>query len=186
MLETLTQGFTAARERLSGVRELSDENVAEALRDVRMSLLEADVDLSVVRDFLDRVKQRALGEKVDTRVRDATGRMVRVTPGQHFVKACHEELVALIDSCFAASCADACRSPFEAFFAADATAAGLRDACLAKAKACPLDLYSWRCDDLGGIAEDRRADLQACLELPCGDVGASACFAKVYPCVLGT
>jgi signal recognition particle subunit SRP54 len=71
MLETLTQGFTAARERLSGVRELAEDNVAEALRDVRMSLLEADVDLSVVRDFLERVKERALGEKVDTRVRDA-------------------------------------------------------------------------------------------------------------------
>ena len=96
MLETLTQGFTAARERLSGVRELSEENVADALRDVRMSLLEADVDLSVVRDFLERVKTRALGEKVDTRVRNAMGQMVRVTPGQHFVKACHEELVALM------------------------------------------------------------------------------------------
>ena len=96
MLETLTQGFTAARERLSGVRELGEDNVAEALRDVRMSLLEADVDLSVVRDFLERVKQRALGAKVDTRVRDALGNMVRVTPGQHFVKACHAELVALM------------------------------------------------------------------------------------------
>jgi len=96
MLETLTQGFTAARERLSGVRELAEANVAEALRDVRMSLLEADVDLSVVRDFLDRVKERALGAKVDTRVRDATGSWVRVTPGQHFVKACHDELVALM------------------------------------------------------------------------------------------
>jgi signal recognition particle subunit SRP54 len=96
MLETLTQGFSAARERLSGVRELSEENVADALRDVRMSLLEADVDLTVVRDFLERVKTRALGEKVDTRVRNAMGQMVRVTPGQHFVKACHEELVALM------------------------------------------------------------------------------------------
>jgi signal recognition particle subunit SRP54 len=96
MLETLTQGFTAARERLSGVRELAEDNVADALRDVRISLLEADVDLSVVRDFLERVKVRALGAKVDTRVRDAAGNMVRVTPGQHFVKACHEELVALM------------------------------------------------------------------------------------------
>jgi signal recognition particle subunit SRP54 len=96
MLETLTQGFTAARERLSGVRELAEDNVAEALRDVRMSLLEADVDLSVVRDFLERVKERALGAKVDTRVRDAAGNLVRVTPSQHFVKACHEELVALM------------------------------------------------------------------------------------------
>jgi signal recognition particle subunit SRP54 len=96
VLETLTKGFEAARERLSGVRALSEENVAEALRDVRMSLLEADVDLGVVRDFLERVKQDVLGEKVDTRVRDAAGRVVRASPGQHFVKACHDELVALM------------------------------------------------------------------------------------------
>ena len=96
MLETLTQGFTAAREKLSGVRELTEESVAESLRDVRMSLLEADVDLSVVRDFLDRVKQRALGEKVATRVRDAQGRLRKANPGQHFVKICEEELVSLM------------------------------------------------------------------------------------------
>jgi signal recognition particle subunit SRP54 len=96
MLETLTRGFTAARERLSGVRELSAENVDQSLRDVRMSLLEADVDLAVVRDFLARVKERALGEKVATRVRDASGRTIRVTPGQHFVKICEEELAALM------------------------------------------------------------------------------------------
>ena len=96
MLETLTKGFGAARERLSGVRALSEENVAEALRDVRMSLLEADVDLGVVRDFLERVKQDVLGDKVETRVRDAAGRVVRASPGQHFVKACHDELVALM------------------------------------------------------------------------------------------
>ncbi|HVH17539.1 MAG TPA: signal recognition particle protein [Myxococcota bacterium] len=92
----MTKGFGAARERLSGVRELSEENVSEALRDVRMSLLEADVDLSVVRDFLERVKQNALGSQVETRVRDAAGRVMRVSPGQHFVKACHDELVALM------------------------------------------------------------------------------------------
>jgi signal recognition particle subunit SRP54 len=96
MLETLTRGFEAAREKLSGVRQLTEENVEESLRDVRMSLLEADVDLPLVRDFLGRVKERALGEKVATRVRDASGRQVRVTPGQHFVKACEEELTALM------------------------------------------------------------------------------------------
>jgi signal recognition particle subunit SRP54 len=96
VLETLTKGFAAARERVSGVRALTDENVAEALRDVRMSLLEADVDLAVVRDFLARVKDRVLGEKVETRVRDASGRVVRASPGQHFVKACYDELVALM------------------------------------------------------------------------------------------
>jgi len=96
MLEMLTRGFTAARERLRGVRELSEENIDQALRDVRTSLLEADVDLTVVKGFLARVKERALGEKVETRVEDASGRQLRVTPGQHFIATCEEELCALM------------------------------------------------------------------------------------------
>ena len=96
MLETLTQGFTAARERLAGVRELSEENIDEALRDVRMSLLEADVDFAVVKDFLARVKQKSLGVRVGTRTRDASGRSIHVTPGQHFVRSCEEELTELM------------------------------------------------------------------------------------------
>jgi signal recognition particle subunit SRP54 len=96
MLESLTQGFTAARERLSGVRELTPENIDESLREVRRSLLEADVDLGIVRGFLERVKERALGTKVETRVRSAAGQLLRVGPGQHFVKACQDELTALM------------------------------------------------------------------------------------------
>ncbi len=96
MLETLSRGFAAARERLAGIRQLTDENVEQALREVRASLLEADVDLGVARDFLARVKQRSLGSEVETRVRDASGRTLRATPGQHFVKACEEELAALM------------------------------------------------------------------------------------------
>jgi signal recognition particle subunit SRP54 len=96
MLETLTRGFSAARERLQGVRELNADNLDEALRNVRTSLLEADVDLQVVKDFLARVKQRALGEKVRTRTRDASGRALRVTPGQHFVAICEQELSSLM------------------------------------------------------------------------------------------
>jgi signal recognition particle subunit SRP54 len=64
MLETLTKGFTAAREKLAGVKELTEENIDQSLRDVRMSLLEADVDLTVVKNFLATVKERTLGEKV--------------------------------------------------------------------------------------------------------------------------
>ncbi len=96
VLETLTQGFKNARERLGGVRELTEENIEDSLRDVRMSLLEADVDFAVVRDFLAKVKERALGEKVGTRARDAQGRQVRVTPGQHFVATCEQELTQLM------------------------------------------------------------------------------------------
>ena len=87
MHETQTRGFTAARERLQGVRELSDENVDAALREVRGSLLEADVDLAVVKDFLGRVKQRALGENVPTRIRDNSGRQLRLTPLMMVIQA---------------------------------------------------------------------------------------------------
>ncbi|MDX1649441.1 MAG: signal recognition particle receptor subunit alpha, partial [Myxococcota bacterium] len=96
MLETLTRGFKTARERLSGVTTLTEENVDEALREVRASLLEADVDFQVVKDFLRRVKERALGGKVETRVRDAQGQLRRVGPGEHFVAICQEELTELM------------------------------------------------------------------------------------------
>ena len=96
MLETVTRGFQSATERLRGVRELSEENIDSALRDVRMSLLEADVDLDVVRDFLARVKQATLGARVQTRARDSSGRRLRISPDQHFVRICEKELVALM------------------------------------------------------------------------------------------
>ncbi|MDJ0785488.1 MAG: signal recognition particle protein [Myxococcota bacterium] len=96
MLETLSSGFKNARERLQGVRELTEDNVADALKDVRASLLEADVDFGVVKDFIARVKGRALGGKVETRVKNAQGQTVRITPGQAFVKVCEEELVELM------------------------------------------------------------------------------------------
>ena len=96
MLETVTQGFKNATDRLKGVRELNEDSIDEALRDVRMSLLEADVDLSVTRSFLARVKERSLGEKVQTKVKDRTGRKIKVTPGQHFIKICEEELTQLM------------------------------------------------------------------------------------------
>ena len=96
MLETLSAGFRRARERLAGVQALSDANLEEALADVRRSLLEADVDYGVVQDFLARVREKSLGARVETKVRDAAGRVHRVTPGQHFVAACEQELVALM------------------------------------------------------------------------------------------
>jgi len=96
LLETVSQGFQSAFERLRGVKELDPDNIDEALRDVRSSLLEADVDFEVVRDFLARVKQRAVGRKVETRARDSSGRRLRVSPGQQFVKICQKELVELM------------------------------------------------------------------------------------------
>ncbi len=96
VLETVSQGFKNATDRLKGVRQLTEESIDEALRDVRMSLLEADVDLKVTRSFLERVKTRSLGEKVKTRVKDRSGRKLKVSPGQHFVKICEEELIELM------------------------------------------------------------------------------------------
>ena len=62
MLETLTRGFRSAKQRLSGVAELTDDVIDEALRDVRMSLLEADVEFNVTKSFLERVREKARGE----------------------------------------------------------------------------------------------------------------------------
>ncbi|MCP4004407.1 MAG: signal recognition particle protein, partial [bacterium] len=93
MLETLTKGFRSARDRFRGVTDLTEENIAEALGDVRLSLLEADVDLGIVRDFLARVKERAIGENVKLRTR---GGQMKVTPSDHFTKACYEELIELM------------------------------------------------------------------------------------------
>ncbi len=96
MLETITEGFKSATERLQGIRELDEENIEESLGDVRRSLLEADVDFKVAKAFLNTVKERALGEKVKTRVKARGGRKIKVTTGQHFVSICEEELVNLM------------------------------------------------------------------------------------------
>jgi signal recognition particle subunit SRP54 len=57
MFDALSKGFRAAKNRLSGVTELTSENIDQALRDVRLSLLEADVELNVVKRFLATVKE---------------------------------------------------------------------------------------------------------------------------------
>jgi signal recognition particle subunit SRP54 len=106
MLETLSKGFRAARERLTGVAELNEDNIESALRDVRMALLEADVALPVVRQFLQRVKDKAIGQVVSLRAKaempvegkpgDKTMRAMEVSPEYHFIRICQEELTALM------------------------------------------------------------------------------------------
>ncbi len=95
MFETLTKGFRNARNRLSGVTELTEENIDQALRDVRLSLLEADVELGVTKDFLARVKEKAIGQVVETSVK-AKGRRVKVGPAEQFVKICQDELESMM------------------------------------------------------------------------------------------
>jgi signal recognition particle subunit SRP54 len=95
MLDVLSKGFRAARMKLQGKAELSESNISDALRDVRVSLLEADVEFGVVKAFLARVKERALGEVVKTKAKKGPHGMT-LTPGDHFVKICHDELVGLM------------------------------------------------------------------------------------------
>jgi signal recognition particle subunit SRP54 len=95
VLETVSKGFRAARNKLQGRSEITPEVVDEALRDIRVSLLEADVSFEVVKRFVARVREKAIGEVVDTKVQTAKG-LMRVTPQDHFVKICHDELEALM------------------------------------------------------------------------------------------
>ncbi|MCB9759181.1 MAG: signal recognition particle protein [Alphaproteobacteria bacterium] len=95
MLETLTKGFRNARLKLQGRVELSEENISDALREVRVSLLEADVELGVVKAFLNRVKERSVGEVVAVKSKRGPKGM-QLSPGDHFIKICNDELVALM------------------------------------------------------------------------------------------
>src|SRR5689334_12455280 len=96
VFEALTKGFREAQNRLAGLTELNEKNVQAALKEVRLSLLEADVELGVVKRFLATVEEKALGQTVQTRVRHG-GETHRVTAGDQFVRICHDELVAMMD-----------------------------------------------------------------------------------------
>ncbi len=96
MLETVSKGFRSAKNRLAGKSEITQELVDESLRDIRVSLLEADVAFDVVKKFVARVREKAIGEVVQTTVTDKEGKKVKVSPGDHFVKICHDELEALM------------------------------------------------------------------------------------------
>src|SRR5689334_24995170 len=95
MFEALTKGFRQARNRLAGLTELTEVNIEAALREVRLSLLEADVELGVVKSFLARVKEKAVGETVQTRVK-AAGQTHQVGAAEQFIKICHDELVDMM------------------------------------------------------------------------------------------
>ena len=96
MLDAVTKGFRAAKHKLTGKAELTEVNIDDALRDIRVALLEADVEFNVAKRFLARVKEKALGEVVATAVSDRKGRKLQAAPGDHFIKICHDELEALM------------------------------------------------------------------------------------------
>src|SRR5262245_30305168 len=86
MFENLTQRLGDVFDRLTRRGALSEGDVDTALREVRVALLEADVALPVVKDFIDKVKERAVGEAV----------VKSVTPGQMVVKIVHDYLVEML------------------------------------------------------------------------------------------
>src|SRR5690242_10113673 len=96
MLETLAKGFRSARQRLTGVAELTDDVIDEALREVRLSLLEADVEFRVVKRFLERVTAAARGEQVRLRARSQEYGVRTITPEQAFIAICQDELTKMM------------------------------------------------------------------------------------------
>ncbi len=86
MFQGLSDRLNGIFKRLRGYGRLTEDNIAEALREVRLALLEADVNVKVVRSFLDRVRERAVGKDV----------LDSLTPGQQIVKAVYDELAALM------------------------------------------------------------------------------------------
>lgn len=86
MFESLSQKLQNAFRNLRGLGTISEGNISDSLREVRMALLEADVNFKVARDFIERVKAKSLGADV----------IQSVSPGQQIVKVIHDELVELL------------------------------------------------------------------------------------------
>src|SRR5262245_3077264 len=88
MFDSLSGKLQNAFRNLRGLGKISESNVSDALRDVRMALLEADVNFKVARDFIERVKTKSIGAEV----------VQSIQPGQQIVKIIHDELVELLGS----------------------------------------------------------------------------------------
>src|SRR5512137_2136658 len=88
MFDSLSGKLENAFRNLRGLGKISESNVADALREVRLALLEADVNFKVARDFIERVKAKSLGQEV----------IQSIQPGQQVIKIIHDELVELLGS----------------------------------------------------------------------------------------
>jgi signal recognition particle subunit SRP54 len=88
MFDSLSSKLQNAFRNLRGLGKISESNVADSLREVRLALLEADVNFKVARDFIERVKNKAIGAEV----------VQSVQPGQQIIKIIHDELVDLLGS----------------------------------------------------------------------------------------
>ena len=92
MFDSLSGKLQQAFKNLRGLGKISEDNIAEALREVRLALLEADVNFKVAKDFIETVKQKAIGQEV----------VRTVQPGQQIIKIISDELVTLLGSTNAA------------------------------------------------------------------------------------
>src|SRR5207248_10557361 len=86
MFDSLSTRLQSIFDRLGGHGRLTEDNIQEALREIRVALLEADVNFKVVRGFVDRVREKAVGQDV----------LKSLTPAQQVVKVVHDELVELL------------------------------------------------------------------------------------------
>ncbi len=86
MFDALASRLQTTLKSLRGYGKLSESNISEAVREIRLALLEADTNLEVVKDLIAKVKERALGEEV----------LRSVTPGQQFIKIFHDELTTIL------------------------------------------------------------------------------------------
>src|SRR5712675_527383 len=88
MFDSLSTKLESAFKNLRGLGKISEENVGDSLREVRLALLEADVNFKVARDFIERVRNKSIGQEV----------LLSIQPGQHIIKVIHDELVELLGS----------------------------------------------------------------------------------------
>jgi signal recognition particle subunit SRP54 len=86
MFDSLTDKLNSVFKRLRGHGKLTEQNITEALKEVRLALLEADVNFKVVKDFVERIRSRAVGREV----------LESLTPAQQVIKIVHEELISLM------------------------------------------------------------------------------------------
>src|SRR5882672_499470 len=88
MFDSLSTKLESAFKNLRGLGKISEENVGDSLREVRLALLEADVNFKVARDFIERVKNKSIGQEV----------LLSIQPGQQIIKIIYDELVELLGS----------------------------------------------------------------------------------------
>ena len=156
MFDSLTSKLQNVFRNLRGLGRISESNVADSLREVRMALLDADVNFKVARDFIERVKEKAIGQQV----------IQSIQPGQQVIKIIHDELVELLGAANAGLTLDvapACILMVGLHGSGKTTSSGKLARMLQKQGRAPLLVAA---DVYRPAAMDQLATLGAKLELP--------------------